>query len=95
MNSIDAKVRLLEFSPDDDWQHVVITDPGRCQDCRYKPCLNICPSGVFRRTGRPAEPVAVLYRQCIECGACRLACGEENISFAYPQGGHGVVFHQG
>lgn len=88
-------IGLTEFRPDDSWQHVRITDAGRCRDCRPKFCLAVCPAGVFRRESDPDRPVAVLYRQCVECGACRLACGENNIVFGYPHGGYGVVFHQG
>lgn len=95
MTELDAKVRLVEFRPDQEWQHVAIVEESRCQTCQYKPCLAVCPSAVFRSGNRPNSPVEVHYRQCVECGACRLACGDNNIIFAYPRTGHGVVFHQG
>lgn len=95
MTRLDAKIRLIEFRPDDSFRHVDIRDQDRCQNCREKRCLAVCPSAVFRWDHLPEHPVQVLYRQCVECGACRLACPAENIVFVYPRGGYGVVFHQG
>ena len=35
------------------------------------------------------------YEQCFECGTCYLVCNREGaISWAYPEGGHGVVFRR-
>jgi len=84
---------LLHFTPDEHWQHVLITDQSICQKCRDKPCLTLCPSGVFTWNLHKSEPVLVLYKQCIECGACRLIC--DNINFSYPCGGCGVNFIEG
>ena len=34
------------------------------------------------------------YEQCFECGTCYLVCNNEGaITWTYPEGGHGVVFH--
>ena len=35
------------------------------------------------------------YEQCFECGTCYLACSTAGaISWTYPDGGQGVVFHR-
>lgn len=90
-----AKIGLTEFRPDDTWQHVVIAAPDNCRQCRDKNCLLVCPSGVFEWDNIPAHPVLVHYKQCFECGACRLACPAGAVEFSYPRGGYGVVFHHG
>lgn len=95
MSKLDAKIALLEFRPDDTWQHVAIADQELCRDCAGRECLLVCPSAVFRWDHNPDHPVLVLYKQCVECGACRLACPRGNVLFAFPRAGHGVVFHQG
>ena len=95
MTSPEAKIRFVEFRPDDTFRHVTVTDPGLCRDCKNKECLAICPAAVFRWDHIPGHPLTVLYRQCVECGACRLACPAGNIAFIYPRGGYGVIFHQG
>ena len=84
---------LVEFIGDDAWQHVKIRDQKSCHNCQKKVCLTICPSWVFRCGETDVTSIQVLYRQCLECGACRLVC--ENIDFSYPHGGFGVLYRQG
>ncbi|WP_040682949.1 ferredoxin family protein [Thermosinus carboxydivorans] len=92
---LDAKLKLLLFKTNEDWQHVVINDQEVCRNCTDKQCLTICPSGVFRWNYQPADPILVLYKQCIECGSCRLVCPANNINFSYPNGGYGVSYKEG
>ena len=36
------------------------------------------------------------YEECFECGTCYMVCDSEGaITWTYPDGGHGVVFHHG
>lgn len=91
--NLEDKVKLLIFSTDEDWQHVKVINPGTCSDCKDKQCLTVCPSGVFRWNYQRSDPILVLYKQCIECGSCRLVCS--NIEFSYPHGGYGVLYHEG
>nr|WP_092073670.1 4Fe-4S ferredoxin [Dendrosporobacter quercicolus]NSL47975.1 4Fe-4S ferredoxin [Dendrosporobacter quercicolus DSM 1736]SDM65323.1 ferredoxin like protein [Dendrosporobacter quercicolus] len=93
MNKLDYWLGLLHFTPDEQHQHICIADPALCQDCRDKPCLTFCPVGVFSGGQTDSQPVAVCYRQCLECGACRLIC--PNIDFSYPRNGCGVEFREG
>ncbi|MEG6586162.1 ferredoxin family protein [Dendrosporobacter sp. 1207_IL3150] len=93
MAKIDNQLKSLTFIPDDNWQHVLITDQMRCHDCHDKLCLTICPSGVFAWNLQPKDPILVMYKQCVECGSCRLVC--DNIDFSYPLGGYGVQYKEG
>lgn len=83
----------LQYQPDDNWQHVTILDHAVCRECKNKQCLNFCPAGVFRESSQKKQPLLILYKQCVECGGCRLIC--DNIDFCYPQGGYGVAFREG
>lgn len=87
------KVKLIDFKPDNDWQHVILTNMDTCRECRDKVCLTLCPSGVFVWNCEKSDRILVFYKQCVECGACRLICA--NIEFFYPRGGYGVVFKEG
>ncbi len=91
----DRLLGLIEFRPDDAWQHVVIAAPEKCRTCQGKNCLRVCPSAVFQWDNIPDHPVLVYYKQCVECGACRLACPAGAVKFAHPRGGYGVVYHHG
>ena len=87
---------LPNFCPDDDLQHIGIVDLALCRNCGIRVCLTICPSSVFN-VNFPDEdrPIEVYYKQCLECGACRLACPHSNIFFQYPRGGYGVNYNDG
>ncbi|HMM20497.1 MAG TPA: 4Fe-4S dicluster domain-containing protein [Selenomonadales bacterium] len=95
MKEMEARLATLEFRPDDDWQHVAVIDQETCRNCELKNCLLICPSGVFRWNYVPDDPVLVFYRQCVECGACRLVCPKNNIALSFPHGGYGVIYREG
>jgi len=96
MKKRNCIVVLPEFHTDEAFQHVSINDPQLCKSCNCTTCLTICPSGVFKWSFQDEEsPITVLYKQCIECGACRLICPHNNIHFEYPNGGYGVMFHDG
>lgn len=95
MRELEAKLATISYRPDFAWQHVDIRDQARCQECPGKECLVICPVKVFQWTHNNNDPVSVHYRQCVECGACRLACPKDNIAFCYPRAGGGVVFREG
>ena len=93
MNKFDEQLVLVCFQPDDCWQHVIVLDQDVCRNCKTRQCLTFCPSGVFRESEESGQAVLVLYKQCIECGGCRLIC--DNIDFSYPNGGYGVTFLEG
>lgn len=87
------KIKLIHFRPDHNWQHVILTNTEDCRQCQDKACLSLCPSGVFVQDCDEVDHILVLYKQCVECGACRLIC--KNIEFFYPRGGFGVAFKEG
>ncbi|HWR08712.1 ferredoxin family protein [Sporomusa sp.] len=92
---LQDKILLIQFNPDDDHQHVAVRDQEQCTRCEAKQCLNICPTSVFKWDYQLGSPIMVYYKQCVECGACRLACGFDNIIFMYPSGGLGVAYREG
>ena len=91
---IDRLIALTDFLPGDE-THITLGDPAACLECEKKICLTVCPSGVFHWSGDPEKPLDVLYRRCVECGACRLACPRGAVTFAWPEGGRGVAFREG
>lgn len=93
--TIDTKIGLICFNTDDSRQHVGLVSQEQCCHCEAKQCLAICPAGVFKWDYQPGSPIIVHYKQCVECGACRLACQLNNIFFEYPSGGFGVVYREG
>lgn len=72
--------------------HIVV-DNEVCRHCSTRECVHACPANLFV----PREDGGVLfnYEQCFECGTCYLVCNREGaITWRYPEGGCGVVYHR-
>ncbi|MBR2068787.1 MAG: 4Fe-4S dicluster domain-containing protein [Candidatus Gastranaerophilales bacterium] len=62
-----------------------------CAKCKEKTCTFICPADVYIQDENTGQLV-VQYENCLECGACKIACPKKNIEWRYPSAGCGVVF---
>jgi ferredoxin like protein len=92
--TLDARLGLDKYEIDAEQSHIRV-DLDRCQACQARPCLTVCPAGVYRWVD---ERVTVRYENCLECGTCQIACdhgGNKGITWRNPQGGFGVVFRYG
>lgn len=69
----------------------LIVNQEICAKCKEKTCTFICPADVYTLDNTTNE-IIVQYENCLECGACRVACEKGAISWEYPEGGCGVVF---
>ena len=71
--------------------HIVV-DGAVCADCTTRECVVACPANLFVPTSDGG--IVFNYEQCFECGTCYLVCDTSGaITWTYPDGGHGVVFH--
>jgi len=92
--NLDAMLGLLKYETDGEQSHIQV-DAARCPECAAKPCLTVCPAEVYRWI---VDHVVVRYENCLECGACEIACdggGNGGITWRNPQGGFGIVFRLG
>jgi ferredoxin like protein len=60
-----------------------------CNDCLNKICTYICPAEVYVWDA-DEQKIDVRYENCLECGACRVAC--EAIEWVNPSWGEGIVY---
>lgn len=75
--------------------HIKISDPEKCLKCEKKQCTFICPAKVYKWDDE-SEKIVVGWENCLEMGACLVACSEfNNIQWQYPQGGHGISYRFG
>ena len=89
--SFDDRMATSEFRIHER-AHIVV-DGDACRGCSTKECVVACPARLFVPTSDGG--VLFNYEQCFECGTCYLVCNKEGaISWTYPEGGHGIVFHQ-
>lgn len=89
---IDKKLYTLKYSPDTKSHlHPNLED---CKMCEGKPCTYICPAKVYE-WDKDRQELIVNFENCLECGACRIACEKKSLDWKYPKGTKGVTFKKG
>jgi ferredoxin like protein len=88
---LKAKLGWDVFKPGGE-PHIWIK-PGMERDSRLKRMIGICPAGLYSEG--EAGAIVLTVEGCLECGACRLACGTAVLEWRYPDGGTGVQFRYG
>ena len=90
--SFEERMATVEFRVAER-PHIVV-DGEVCRSCTTRACVHACPANLFAPTADGG--ILFSYEQCFECGTCYMVCNEEGaIAWAYPEGGHGVVFRHG
>lgn len=82
--NIDNKLSRVKTNPDNE-SHLK-PDFEKCKKCKTKACVYICPANVYNWDNDKQE-LCVYYENCLECGACRIACEKNCIGWKYPNGG--------
>ena len=90
--SIDKKLYTLKYSPDE--KSHLNPNQEQCRVCKSRCCTYICPAQVYVWNEDKKELI-VNYENCLECGACRIACEKKSLDWHYPKGTKGVTFKQG
>ncbi len=90
--NIDDKLYTLKYSPDT--KSHLNPDNEQCKLCESRNCTYICPAKVYE-WNEETQSLIVNYENCLECGACRIACERKAIDWQYPKGTKGVTFKQG
>ncbi len=85
---IEEKLALLKYKPDDS-SHIKINEEA-CKNCKTKACAFFCPAGVYKQDEQNPEIVKAEYENCLECGACKVACKCGAIEWKYPE--QGVIY---
>lgn len=87
---IEDKLAVNKYDIDKE-RHIRIKEEI-CQACKEHPCLFICPAECFKfREGH----ITLSYEGCLECGSCRVVCGEEAVIWSLPRGGFGICYEYG
>ena len=90
--SIDDKLAKIKYVSDETC-HLNV-DIEICKQCKNKVCTFICPANVYEWM-EEENKLIINYENCLECGACRIACPKNNIKWEYPKGTNGVTFKYG
>lgn len=90
--NIDEKLYTVKSVPDRD-SHLH-PDNGQCIHCDSKACTYVCPANVYE-WDEEQQKLIVNFENCLECGACRIACERQSLKWEYPKGTKGVKFKFG
>ncbi|MFQ5949088.1 MAG: ferredoxin family protein [Nitrospiria bacterium] len=91
---LEDKLFLDKYRVDSE-SHLKIKDPEVCLQCADKQCTLVCPVGVYK-WDEGQKKIVVGWENCIEMGACTVACNEfNNIDMIYPRGGYGISYKYG
>jgi ferredoxin like protein len=71
--------------------HITVKPPI-CAKCPHSFCVNVCPAQCYQRIeGR----LVFRYEDCVECGACDVACDQGSVTWTLPRGPYGVKYALG
>ncbi len=90
--TLDKRLALVNFTKDP--EPFIVVDTNKCEQCKMKPCLYICPAEVYTWQ----DKLNYNTEGCMETGACLIVChklGAGAITWKYPSGGKGVTFKSG
>ncbi len=93
---IEEKLYTLRYKRDN-LSHLEIKNQNQCKECELKygtpqPCIAVCPANVYSWID---NKIVISYENCVECGACKIACPFNNIDWKYPRYGLGIALRYG
>ena len=90
--NINEKLSTLKYNKDTE-SHLEVNN-DICKDCKEKFCIRICPANVYEWIEKE-NTLAIRYENCLECGACKIACEKKNIQWRYPNADYGIKYKNG
>ncbi len=90
--NIDDRLAKVKYVCDEE-SHLKVNQKD-CKNCKLKVCTYICPANVYE-WNETENKITVNYENCLECGACRIACSEKSLEWQYPKGTNGVIYKNG
>jgi len=89
---IDLYLSRNRYEVAEDDPHIeLVDDPG---DAEFDKLVRVCPAACYRI--RENGTKSFDYSGCLECGTCRIACGDTIVkSWRYPVSGCGVQYRFG
>ncbi len=91
--SIDGYLALNKYEVDEETAHIeLVDDPS---DAEFDKLVMVCPAALYKRNPDTGAKTFD-YAGCLECGTCRIACGDTIIAkWANPGPAMGVEYRFG
>ena len=90
--NINEKLSTLKYNKDTE-SHLEVNN-DICTTCKEKFCTHICPANVYEWVENE-NTLTIRYENCLECGACKIACERINIQWRYPNADYGIKYKNG
>lgn len=90
--NVDVKLGVNKFFVDEGNPHIeLVENPDSAEFAKLEAA---CPAGLYKRDEN--GNIHFDYAGCLECGTCRILCGDTIIKrWSYPQGTFGIEFRHG
>lgn len=62
-----------------------------CKKCTGHGCMYVCPADVYS-WDEENNTLLVKYENCLECGACKIACDMQTLKWKYPKSDYGITY---
>lgn len=93
-DKINLEKKLFTIKFNGDINSHLKPDLECCKVCQSKACTIVCPANVYE-WNEDKQKLTVKFENCLECGACRIACESKSLGWEYPKGTKGVTFKNG
>ncbi len=90
--TIEDKLYLARYKRNS-VSHIKVDEHICNEKCETKICTVVCPSKSYERDD--LGNIVHHHENCLECGACRIVCPEDNVEWNYPVFGKGIVYKYG
>lgn len=90
--NVDVKLGVNKFHVDEGNPHIILVDNPDMAE--FAKLVKACPAGLYKQD--EAGNIHFDSAGCLECGTCRVLCGDSILSqWTYPQGTFGIEFRFG
>ncbi len=90
--NVDVKLGVNKFRVDEENAHIILIDSPDLAE--FKKLMNACPANLYKQD--TDGTLHFDYAGCLECGTCRVLCGNTILKkWEYPQGTLGVEYRFG
>ncbi len=90
--NVDEAIAVDKYNVDEENAHIELVDDPDMEE--FKKLVRVCPAALYKidEDGKPTFD----YAGCLECGTCRIACGDTIIKkWDMPQPTMGVEYRFG
>ena len=90
--NVDEYLAVNKYEVDEGNPHIeLVEDPD---DAEFDKLIKVCPAALYKRDADGVKSFD--YAGCLECGTCRIACGDTSVKkWKYPEATMGVEYRFG